>query len=175
MSLEQEHRKTRFHLSEENTYSIIFYFSLGDYISLQTTVPGTVIRKGIWEGRIGVSYQCEVSTCISNWCYLVLRTWNANEAGHYFSLLVFRPLCRKCLTPCELALLLCDSAWMYLASGQVLFPRIYLLADFSSGHEWNKMNDNTFRRFLPNPYYILWPLLTMSVILTRYQQLNHAY
>lgn len=63
MSLEQQHHKTRFHLSEENTFSIIFYFSLGDCISLQRTAPWTVIRK---ECETGASCQWEVSACISD-------------------------------------------------------------------------------------------------------------
>lgn len=67
MSLEQEHHKTRFHLSEENTFSIIsYFFTWRLHFTVDDIAVWTVIRKGIWEGRIGSSYQCEVSTRISN-------------------------------------------------------------------------------------------------------------
>ncbi|XP_077856176.1 BTB/POZ domain-containing protein 9 isoform X1 [Macaca mulatta] len=109
------------------------------------------VRILLWDrDSRSYSYFIEVSMDELDWVRVIdhsqylCRSWQKL----YFPARVCRPLCCKCLTPCELALLLCDSAWMYLASGQVLFPRIYLLADFSSGHEWNKMNDNTFRRYI---------------------------
>lgn len=140
MSLEQEHHKTRFHLSEENTFSIIFYFSLGDCISLQTTASWTVIRKGIWEGRIGTSYQCEVSTCISNesgatyfWEHgmlmkraIIFLSWFLGlfptNAWHTVNSLFSFMILRECI-------------WQLGKSFSQEFSAIaYLLADCSSGH-----------------------------------------
>lgn len=113
--------------------------------------PWTVIRKEC--EMVEVAVLSVRGECMHfRWALLPrLRPQNANETGHYFSVLVSRPLSPQILTHCEFAVFCSDSVCMCLVSGQILFSRIggivYLLVDFSFECRWDEMNDS-FRRFL---------------------------
>lgn len=104
---------------------------------------------GLWLGRVSEKGEYPIGV---RWAHAFqikvmppsLRMWNANETDHYFSLLNFRSLRHKCLTHSEFTLLLYDSAWIWHMRKSFpnnLVEYLMYLADFSSVHRWNKVND----------------------------------
>ena len=115
----------------------------------------------------------------SQWCSLVLRTWSAGEMGRCFF-----PCGFQASSPQMSATSILNSLFSFMIVPEFViwdspFPPnlveyLICLADFSTGHRWNKASDELLEGFSQSHMFYLWPLLTISVILTRHPLLNSA-
>lgn len=141
----------------------------------------------MWEGGSGASCHREVSTCISNeHCHPVLRPQNANEMGHSSPVLLSRALPANVWHTVNFlfsVLILCACFWhLGKSCSQEFGGIVYLLADFSFGCRWNKMNDPVLEGFFQiHMLYLVattlssWPDPNCWMMSIRYMSLSYAF